>query len=81
MFNIGGQDERIKRDQKAPKVGMISSREHAGQRRSNQECPSVGESTFNSDIDFPDYCQDNCIAFASGGKDPEFATSAVSTKI
>ena len=50
-------------------------------RRSNPECPGIGESIISSDNDFPDYCQDNCIAFASGGKDPEFATSAVSSKI
>ena len=50
-------------------------------RRSNPECPSLGESTSYSDNNFPNYCKDNCIAFASGGKDPEFATSAVSTVI
>jgi len=48
MFNIGGQDKRIKRDQKAPKVGTISSGEHAGQRRSDQECPLTHPNASNT---------------------------------
>ena len=48
MFNIGGQDERIKRDQKASKVGTISSGEYAGQGRSDQECASYHPNASNT---------------------------------
>ena len=46
-------------------------------RRSNPECPSLGESILDPGR-FPEYCNDLCVFESSGGNDPEFATSAVS---